>query len=380
MKVFLRVLEYYNGILFLTTNRVGTIDEAFKSRIHVSLYYPPLDKQQTVDIFEVNLRRLHEIEAAKTAHASHSDYTPLEIDDGSILKFVKRHFENHKPPQRWNGRQIRNAFQVAYSLAQFSLENKNPDDSDDDFPQAAQGNGEASSTFYKRTRLDSKQFKKVSQSVERFDDYLFRTRGADADTARNHRLRYDNYHDAREGDRRSAGIDYHNAQRRHPLPELVRSTGGRGSVFDMHDPREDDRRSVGPDYRSAEHLHPLPELSRSHSGRGSVFDARVPSPRVPPRDVSDDEDEDDDDSDSDSSGRGRGSANYTMGSRGTPAREPLFSSHSTPAATKTKGSKDRHYRQKGMAGGDALSPDDTGYGRGGSISSGRANSYDRGGY
>lgn len=33
-----------------------------------------------------------------------------------------------------------------------------------------------------------------------------------------------------------------------------------------------------------------------------------------------------------------------------------------------------------MAGGDALSPDDTGYGRGGSISSGRANRYGHGGY
>lgn len=39
VSVFLRVLEYYNGLLFLTTNRVGAVDEAFKSRIHLSLYY-----------------------------------------------------------------------------------------------------------------------------------------------------------------------------------------------------------------------------------------------------------------------------------------------------------------------------------------------------
>lgn len=38
VSVFLRVLEFYSGILFLTTNRVGTMDEAFKSRIHISLY------------------------------------------------------------------------------------------------------------------------------------------------------------------------------------------------------------------------------------------------------------------------------------------------------------------------------------------------------
>lgn len=38
VSIFLRALEFYSGILFLTTNRVGTIDEAFKSRIHISLY------------------------------------------------------------------------------------------------------------------------------------------------------------------------------------------------------------------------------------------------------------------------------------------------------------------------------------------------------
>ncbi|ORY62356.1 uncharacterized protein BCR38DRAFT_346458, partial [Pseudomassariella vexata] len=36
--LFLRVLEYYNGILFLTTDRVGTLDEAFKLRVHLSLW------------------------------------------------------------------------------------------------------------------------------------------------------------------------------------------------------------------------------------------------------------------------------------------------------------------------------------------------------
>jgi len=56
--VFLRVLEYYDGLLFLTTNRPGALDEAFKSRIHLTLYYPPLDLQQTVDIWKMNIDRL----------------------------------------------------------------------------------------------------------------------------------------------------------------------------------------------------------------------------------------------------------------------------------------------------------------------------------
>ena len=40
--VFLRDLEYYSGILFLTTNRVDNIDVAFQSRIHISMEYKPL--------------------------------------------------------------------------------------------------------------------------------------------------------------------------------------------------------------------------------------------------------------------------------------------------------------------------------------------------
>jgi AAA+ superfamily predicted ATPase len=41
--VFLRMLEYYKGVLFLTTNRVSTFDQAFGSRIHLQLHYPDLD-------------------------------------------------------------------------------------------------------------------------------------------------------------------------------------------------------------------------------------------------------------------------------------------------------------------------------------------------
>ncbi|MHB9119804.1 MAG: AAA family ATPase [Burkholderiales bacterium] len=43
--VFLRVLEYFNGLLFLTTNRVDDIDEAIVSRcIALIKYYPPDDE------------------------------------------------------------------------------------------------------------------------------------------------------------------------------------------------------------------------------------------------------------------------------------------------------------------------------------------------
>jgi len=41
--VFLRLLDYYKGLLFLTSNRAEVIDDAFKSRITLKLDYPELD-------------------------------------------------------------------------------------------------------------------------------------------------------------------------------------------------------------------------------------------------------------------------------------------------------------------------------------------------
>ncbi|KAI1061472.1 hypothetical protein LB506_011912 [Fusarium annulatum] len=46
VSVFLRVLEYYDGIFILTSNRVGIFDEAFKSRIQLNLRYKNLDRDQ----------------------------------------------------------------------------------------------------------------------------------------------------------------------------------------------------------------------------------------------------------------------------------------------------------------------------------------------
>ena len=43
VSIFFRILEYYEGVLFLTTNRVDDIDPAFQSRIHISIQYKELD-------------------------------------------------------------------------------------------------------------------------------------------------------------------------------------------------------------------------------------------------------------------------------------------------------------------------------------------------
>ncbi|GME52843.1 uncharacterized protein COCSADRAFT_177807 [Neofusicoccum parvum] len=117
--VFLRVMEYYAGILFLTTNRVGDFDEAFTSRIHISLYYPALDMDKTTEVFKINMEMIEERFSKKERR--------IDIDKYNIGIFAAQHFSEHQQA-RWNGRQIRNACQTALALAEFEAQGKDTKD------------------------------------------------------------------------------------------------------------------------------------------------------------------------------------------------------------------------------------------------------------
>lgn len=122
--VFLGFLENFKGILFLTTNRPGTLDEAVKSRIQVNICYKPLDLNQTVEIFKLNIEQLTRTEAQQSAVSGN---TALVIWEKQILTFAKEHYlknESRDGLGRWNGRQIRNAFLIASSLAQYEVLNE----------------------------------------------------------------------------------------------------------------------------------------------------------------------------------------------------------------------------------------------------------------
>ncbi|KAI4276855.1 MAG: hypothetical protein LQ337_002202 [Flavoplaca oasis] len=169
VSVFLRVLEYYSGILFLTTNKVGHFDEAFKSRIHVSLYYPALDKRSTLKIWKMNLDRLSRSQKA------------FEVETEEIYDYARRHYKDlhRKGKTTWNGRQIKNAFQTAIALAEFDANKK-----------------EAGKPV-----LALEHFKVVAQASEDFDDYLCRVHGGtEADRA----LRYQQRDDEPVGARRES--------------------------------------------------------------------------------------------------------------------------------------------------------------------------------
>lgn len=56
--MFLRVLEYYQGILILTTNQIAQFDVAVLSRIHIAIEYTSLNRNQQERIFNTFLEPL----------------------------------------------------------------------------------------------------------------------------------------------------------------------------------------------------------------------------------------------------------------------------------------------------------------------------------
>ncbi|KAH7388922.1 ATPase [Cadophora sp. MPI-SDFR-AT-0126] len=99
VSIFLRTLEYYEGILFLTTNRVANMDAAFQSRIHVSMEYSDLTRDARRQIW-ANFLELSKQE---------SDISKEDLDYLSGVKL--------------NGRQIKNILKTSFLL---SMRKKTP--------------------------------------------------------------------------------------------------------------------------------------------------------------------------------------------------------------------------------------------------------------
>jgi SpoVK/Ycf46/Vps4 family AAA+-type ATPase len=95
--VFLRKLEYYQGILLLTTNRLDSVDPAFRSRIHFCFHYLDLDDQARGLVWQTFL----------TKAAAKGDVR-IEISDEERKLLAGR---------RFNGRQIKNIVSVSRAYA-----------------------------------------------------------------------------------------------------------------------------------------------------------------------------------------------------------------------------------------------------------------------
>lgn len=158
VSVFLRKMEYFQGLLFLTTNRIGQIDDAFLSRIHVVIGYTPLTEEQRAAIWKGFFRKLeHDMKLLTAQHAKNRQLSregrksererereksrgrekdvakdkakeddkkkkkPERLVKIQVSRYAKEYVLNDPEVRalKWNGREIRNAFQTAISLAGF---------------------------------------------------------------------------------------------------------------------------------------------------------------------------------------------------------------------------------------------------------------------
>ncbi|KAK2055667.1 P-loop containing nucleoside triphosphate hydrolase protein [Colletotrichum caudatum] len=181
VSVFLRHLEYYSGILFLTTNIVGVIDEAFKSRIHIALRYPSIDLDSTLKIWSNLLNRI--------AKDNETAEVKTEFDRTRLLDFARQHYQKHEADDTtWNARQIRNAFQTAIALGGHERLQRMKDEGLT--PEQAMASRDKR---MKAVRLTKRNFGIIAKTARDFEDYITSIRGPDRQVALTSQQRHDDF-------------------------------------------------------------------------------------------------------------------------------------------------------------------------------------------
>lgn len=97
VSVFLRLLEYYQGVMFLTTNRMEAHDPAFESRIHLTIQFPKLNFDSRLHIWKTFVRP-RDLESKYASNINDEEMKQLANVD-------------------LNGRQIKNVVKTARLLA-----------------------------------------------------------------------------------------------------------------------------------------------------------------------------------------------------------------------------------------------------------------------
>ncbi|THU97682.1 P-loop containing nucleoside triphosphate hydrolase protein [Dendrothele bispora CBS 962.96] len=103
VSVALRVLEYHRGVLFLTTNRIKTFDEAFLSRFSIAISYPELDQTGRFTVWS----KFFELAGCRIVEKVEPDQKDA-ISKTELMRLASKPF---------NGRTIKNLVRTAQALA-----------------------------------------------------------------------------------------------------------------------------------------------------------------------------------------------------------------------------------------------------------------------
>lgn len=95
VSVMLKLVEYFSGILFLTSNRIDSLDPAFQTRITLALRYSPLNRKARAQVWKNLL-------------------TKSGFDEGVATNEIDPEGLSANP---LNGREIKNALRLAMAMA-----------------------------------------------------------------------------------------------------------------------------------------------------------------------------------------------------------------------------------------------------------------------
>jgi hypothetical protein len=123
VSIFLRELEYFRGIIFLTTNLYQTIDSAFRSRVSLHLLFKELSPDARELIWRKFLSQLPQPSHKKTkgliADSDDGKTEVEELDDEEevVPRFESLADDDIKELALWhlNGREIKNAVKMVRS-------------------------------------------------------------------------------------------------------------------------------------------------------------------------------------------------------------------------------------------------------------------------
>ena len=116
--VLLRLLEYYYGCLFLSSNRdAESIDAAIASRITVMLQYPPLDVEGRTKVWKNLVELVPPLPKDESGQIVPRIATSSRKTSKYRMDFTSEEYKSLASAFQLNGRQIKNSIVLARALA-----------------------------------------------------------------------------------------------------------------------------------------------------------------------------------------------------------------------------------------------------------------------
>lgn len=122
VSIFLRELEYFRGIVFLTTNLYHTIDPAFRSRVSLHLLFKSLSAEARASIWRKFLERVPDLRISGAAPlVETAQAKKWSSDDEEALADKGLSDDDIADLGEWNlnGREIKNAVKMVQSWCDY---------------------------------------------------------------------------------------------------------------------------------------------------------------------------------------------------------------------------------------------------------------------